>query len=655
MKWLRMLLAGAVLLGLTAASNADYVFIRYVIGGKKTDPNQIQPGGPGGFPGQPGQPGRPPVPPPGGPAPPPGARGGAGDEGGPGGSGLPSLSGGQVMDIDTAQFAVQGIVQVAQQQPLYLRRVRTRYSSQSNPKAYTTLYFDNQSLFSQLLPPFRTRHGEWTQKRLALNKNRSSEAILEAADWLLAKGMLEEFETSMNEWVKNKEGDAPTASKALKEALAAYAKVKEQLAKPSEGENTTTFWRQRLQYKLDQSPHYSVLYNSPVSGPPEVASRLKVLEEHMKGFYYWFAVKGVALPMPGEKLVCVMVDQPGDFERQRTIVEGEPLVSDGFYADRDNICVFSKERIDPAYKVFSRQVQTIYAQGGYERQGLIDGTARRRGPTLTASEFARYQTMALLDKLLEDEAERAAVSHEGSRQLMVATGLVPRTVVPPHWAQFGTAAFFETPKGPFIDAPVAASIAFWPGWGATSWAYVRPFLKYDLAHRDESKPVVYLPPGEILRRVVTDALFHRIVNYIDRQNIIDARATAWSLSYYLMRQRLPGMIRYFHELSVLPRDLEVDAKTLLACFVRAFDVANATQDDIDPQKFEQLAKDWLSYMRGVTPPGAEFGLDANAVGGDPNAQPGGATPGQPGPGGGMPGNNRPGGRGPGGPGGKGSG
>src|SRR3954453_13630666 len=37
MKWLRLLLAAAVLLSITAISNADYVLIRYTIGGKKTD------------------------------------------------------------------------------------------------------------------------------------------------------------------------------------------------------------------------------------------------------------------------------------------------------------------------------------------------------------------------------------------------------------------------------------------------------------------------------------------------------------------------------------------------------------------------------------------------------------------------------------------
>src|SRR5262245_30954007 len=79
MEWLRLLLAAAVLLGITAISNADYILIRYSIGGKKTDPNN--PNFPGGPPGGGGQVG------PGGPGGPPGGGGGAPPrgEGPPGG------------------------------------------------------------------------------------------------------------------------------------------------------------------------------------------------------------------------------------------------------------------------------------------------------------------------------------------------------------------------------------------------------------------------------------------------------------------------------------------------------------------------------------------------------------------------------------------
>src|SRR5207247_7857257 len=132
--------------------------------------------------------------------------------------------------------------------------------------------------------------------------------------------------------------------------------------------------------------------------------------------------------------------------------------------------------------------------------------------------------------------------------------------------------FCETPKGPFIGAPVAASIAYWPGWGAASWAYLRPFKQFEAANHE-------VPPADLLKQVVTDVFFHRIINFSDRQHILQARATSWSLAYYLMRSRLPGMLRYLQELSALPRDLELDSKTLLATFARAFDVANATQDN----------------------------------------------------------------------------
>src|SRR5687767_3338542 len=125
MKWLRLLLAGAVLLGLTAVSNADYVLIRCVVGGKKTDPNASGFGGPGD-PGRPGGPGAP-APPPGIPGGPP--RGGPpSGPGGPGspdeGGGLPTISGGQVVDIDTAAFVAQGIVQVKWLQPTLAYRAR---------------------------------------------------------------------------------------------------------------------------------------------------------------------------------------------------------------------------------------------------------------------------------------------------------------------------------------------------------------------------------------------------------------------------------------------------------------------------------------------------------------------------------------------------
>jgi hypothetical protein len=365
----------------------------------------------------PGVPGQPPGLPPG--VPPPGSPGDP-----DGGGGLPTL-GGQGGAVDTAALVVQAVVKVRRKpgstSPTYVVHQWT------GRNGHTRLYNDGQFLTAFNLP-LSTVNAVFAAKRTALQKNRSPERILEAAEWALIHGLVDEFAEFMDGLVKTKEDQSATAPAALKAAVTAYAAVKPALAKASDNETRAAFWRDRLSARYETSPHYAVIYTSPVSNPPEVQSRLAALEHHMKAFYYWFALKGHALPVPDEKLVAVLLDQSAEFKRQRAVVEDEPLVSDGFYAHRDHICVFSSQRLDGPFQVFSRQTQPIWQSGTYERTALLDGTAKRKINVTTASDFARYSTLALLERALEDEAERAAVTHEGTRQLLVATGLIPRTV-----------------------------------------------------------------------------------------------------------------------------------------------------------------------------------------------------------------------------------
>ena len=106
----------------------------------------------------------------------------------------------------------------------------------------------------------------------------------------------------------------------------------------------------------------------------------------MRAFYFWFAVHGHALPVPDEKLVAVILDTPDEFKFQRAILEDEPLVSDGFFARRDDVCVFSAQRIDLAFQDFERQVQPIWQAGNlYEKSQLLDGTAKWRVSVTTGA------------------------------------------------------------------------------------------------------------------------------------------------------------------------------------------------------------------------------------------------------------------------------
>ncbi len=68
-----------------------------------------------------------------------------------------------------------------------------------------------------------------------------------------------------------------------------------------------------------------------------------------------------------------------------------------------------------------------------------------------------------------------------------------------------------------------------------------------------------------------------------------------------------GHVAYCQELSGLPRNMEVNERALLATFAGEFDVANTTQDNVDPAKFEELAKNWFGLYKAKPFPGPNSG------------------------------------------------
>jgi hypothetical protein len=622
----RWLIAVAMLVGGSASfSYADFVFIRAVLGGDKQDQ--------AGQPGAPGQPGQPGIPIPGGPGGPPNPRGPGGPGGPrPGGPAGGPLGGMQGANVGTEALSVEAVVAVKKknitQNPLTGRdfRISHRWTAAGG---MTRLFNDDANIFVREMR-ITTPHAAWeARKHNAFKGDRRK--ILTETEWALAHGLYDEFAAFMDGLVAAKEDQNANNPQELKDAVKAYATIKAALEKPSGDEGVADFWRNRLSGRMETSKHYAVIYTSASANPPEVQSRLEALETHMRAFYYWFALRGRALPVPNEKMVAIMLDTPEEFRRRAAVGE-EQLVNDGFYSHRDNICIFSSQRLDPASQVFERQVEAYWKKGDYDRGKLLNGTEHRRlSISPNPGDYARLMTLALLERALDDEGERAAVTHEGSRQLFVATGLVPRTVVLPQWVEFGSAAAFETPKGPFPEAPLEASVALFPGVVAPSWEYLRIFKKHVDADQRHTE-------AEFLKAVVTDWYFNRVVSPADHEGVLKARTSAWGLAYYLLKTRLAGMLKFYEELSKLPRDLEVDETAILACFGRAFDVANQTNDGVDPAKFEQLAKDWLAYMKGVPTPGAELGLEQELNQNNPaNPNTPGTTPGPAGRPGGPPG------------------
>ena len=105
-------------------------------------------------------------------------------------------------------------------------------------------------------------------------------------------------------------------------------------------------------------------------------------------------------------------------------------------------------------------------------------------------------------------------------------------------------------------------------------------------------------PRNNLQRTVTDQFFHLAKNDKDPATQLRARAMAWSLTYFLAKNKLPNLLRYFQELSKLPRDLQFDDAVLLLTFARAFDLVDPRNPDrVDQSKLDALASDWHNYVR----------------------------------------------------------
>jgi uncharacterized protein DUF1570 len=594
----RMCLALAILLIGVSTSRAEYLFIQYIMGFKRPDNNQSgpltqinpnQPGSPAG-----------------------------------------------TAESDIIRVPVNAVVEVSNPKT-FPNRVGGLKATVKTPYGSTSLYADDQ-LITKIVPLPSVRQ-RYTSKKEATYKNRTDDRIFEFAEWCMNHALINEFAAVMDEVAAS--GKATGLDK-LDKAVEAYTKVKAALAQRIDKEEASNYWRGRLGFRISQSDHYSLLYNAAVNDPEEVQRRLKMLEENMKAVYYWFALRGIALNMPEQKLVCVLLDQPEQFRLQRQLIEDEPLVTDGFFSARDNVVVFSAQRLDDASMLFSKQMQANY-QKGWDRAQLLQGKGNLAGSS--PDEQYRMQTWALLDKAMEVEGERAAVTHEGTRQILVGCGLQKPTCVMPDWLQFGMASVFETPKGAFELAPPEVCVAYWPGYGAPSWAYNRIFKLLERGHMPGSDILVLqwlkvrgqsTTASDLLKEVVTDTEFSRARDYGARAGkirLLEARTRAWALCYYLSRIRTPGVIRLYEELAKLPRDMEPEPTQVLACFCRAFDVADVTGTKPNPAEFEKLATDWLGFMASVRNPGADFNLGVQNPGPNPGTGPGGKTP--PGKGGGK--------------------
>jgi hypothetical protein len=528
------------------------------------------PGGPG-MPGMPGGPGMPGMP------------------GGPGGMmpGFPGFGGGWGRQDDEAfvPLWIEAVVEVNGAERM--RSGRTRISH----KWGATILYKQDGLIEYDVKKLPTIAHRYELKRNELLKGQPTERQLEElSEWALTHGLLDKFVENM----KQLEEIAPKSNIA-----AAFKQVSAAMDQPLTRSDSDEARRMFNRFKSKQSRHYVLFYDSS-SERPEIDSRLRRLEENYQSFFYWFALKGYALTPPNYRLVAVLIEDSKKFKDQEKAFDSPPLVADGFLARRENLAVFSMVPLEEIYDSMVKATKEAWSQGWNQERLLRKDSRGASPPRATQEQLSYMQTVALLLKVLRDESEMATVSHEGTRQLLAASGLkpgttlLPRGVAAPQWVQFGLGSFFETPKG-----------AYWSGTGAPSWKYLTSFK----ARQELNKG---LDPSDVaLKKVITDAYFHDADKVAATANalptakegaLLTARTMTWSLTYYLARRQLPGLLRYLEELNKLPRDMEFDDEVLLGCFLRAFQL-NRENDpgEIDKAKFNEFAKDWYQMIQ-YTPP-----------------------------------------------------
>jgi hypothetical protein len=116
-------------------------------------------------------------------------------------------------------------------------------------------------------------------------------------------------------------------------------------------------------------------------------------------------------------------------------------------------------------------------------------------------------------------------------------------------------------------------------------------------------------PADALKGVVTDRYFRLAADpkksKPEDNAELKARTLSWALTCYLVRNQRDGLLRYYKELSKLPRDMEFDEEALFGCFARAFDLLDPTTKKVDESKLDQLAIGWHGAIFRSTPEEAE--------------------------------------------------
>ncbi|MCS6866560.1 MAG: hypothetical protein RMJ56_00565 [Gemmataceae bacterium] len=433
--------------------------------------------------------------------------------------------------------------------------------------------------------------------------------------------------------------------------------------------STAENWKSVLDArKVKVIGHYALIYWDTPDSPPndEVGRRATQLNDHFYAYFLWHATRGIVLPVPTKPLLVVLAAEGKQMRPLRQALDGLPMHTAAFYSTEHSLLVLSPERLDNIAQTFIRQNDQIFKRG-LSRDPLLRGEIPKLDATgekgSKPADVARASTLALVEKFFADDSEIAAVTAEGTRQLLFETGQLPQYVAIPHWLSFGAVSFFSRPRTPAYvklgeDEKPTMAVALRDGYDLPNFYHHRYFR--DLEDKKELNP----NRAKLLEHVLTDAYFAGIKNGDDpdpapetkkkdkdkpkgpvtgkgpigspgpfpgpgygpgddptggllpppdvenpivllrkkRERLtIKAQATAWALYYYLAQEKPAQLQQYLAELNKFPRDLPIDGRTAFTIFIRVFDLTNPSNGTVDSAKFQKFAEEWVAAILNESP------------------------------------------------------
>lgn len=527
----------------------------------------------------------------------------------------------------------------------------------ASPRGPYTFYADGKSFNVQpgvgvanlaeihIIPgPSLSREFEELTKKRGLATKAPAELVL----WMLQHwtyhgttsgfDMLKKFEEQLLTWEKNGLDKLPQADRPIIERLLETRQLlRQELPAPTEILARIGLLARDYVHTSKEGYHYTIIHLQ--RDQKQADDLLERLERLIHGVYYWFAYRGRPLPLPQAKLVVWLTSNAAACQKLRQeLKELRPMSTDGFYSRFDQVLVVAPHRLDTAYgrlqarvkdvdllladvsnkvlsQVFSNQPVPLEYTLSLEKLAKPDASTKKILPLIqqvAQQDPNAMATLSLANILINsspaiyEEGVVATITHEGTRQILDAVGLLPaRASFPEAWRD-GLLALLETPKsnGEF-RAP-----AFHSGLGNLHWVYLPVFNFFNNEERVKKGEVVFYEktPREVTLPVKQASLRDVVCGngYLEAQRaqleqrellLLKARAESWALVHFLAQTRWPQLMQFYEELARLPRDMELSSDVIEGLFTMTFGLGDAKQPEKpDADKWQKLEEEWRKFM-----------------------------------------------------------